>query len=86
VVVDVGALAGWLAALGTIGSVIAGVIKFLQKINQIDTKLDSIKKEQHYIAKGTLASLKGLKEKGCNGPVTEALDELEDHILEQAHK
>ena len=42
-------------------------------------------KRKHYIAKGTLGSLKGLKEKGCNGPVTEFLDELEDHILEQAH-
>ncbi|NCB31885.1 MAG: hypothetical protein EOM66_10825, partial [Clostridia bacterium] len=31
----IGSMAGWLAALGTIGSVIAGVIKFLQKINQI---------------------------------------------------
>lgn len=84
--VDIGLLAEWVAALGTVGSVVVGLIKFLQKITSIDAKLDSIKKEQHFIAKGTLASLKGLKEQGCNGPVTEALEELDEYILEQAHK
>lgn len=85
-VVDVGALAGWIAALGTIGGVVIAVFKFMQKINRMDAKLDSIMAEQQHIAKGTLAALKGLKEQGCNGPVTEALNELEEHIFQQAHK
>lgn len=85
-VIDIGQLAEWLIALGVIGGAIVGPIKFLQKITSIDAKLDSIKQEQHLITKGTLASLKGLKEQGCNGPVTEALEELDEYILKQAHK
>jgi len=33
-----------------------------------------------------LACLMGLKEQGCNGPVTEAINQLEKHINKQAHK
>jgi len=34
---------------------------------------------------GVLACLKGLKEQGCNGPVTEAINKLEKHLNEKAH-
>ena len=30
--------------------------------------------------------MKGLKEKGCNGPVTAALDKLEKHLNQAAHE
>ena len=85
-VVDVGALASWIAALSAIGGVVFAVFKFMAKINRMDKKLDSIMLEQQHIAKGTLAALKGLKEQGCNGPVSDALEELEGHIFQQAHK
>ena len=85
-IVDFGLLAQWIGALTVIGGVVVGVIKFVQKINRMDKKLDSIMTEQKHIAKGTLAALKGLKEQGCNGPVTEALGELENHIFEHAHE
>lgn len=85
-VVDVGALASWIATLSVIGGVVFAVFKFMVKINRMDKKLDSIMVEQQHIAKGTLAALKGLKEQGCNGPVSEALEELEAHIFQQAHK
>lgn len=84
--VDIGALAQWIGALGVIGGVAVGIAKFFRKLTRMDTKLDTIMTEQRHIAKGTLAALKGLKEQGCNGPVTEALSELEAHIFEQAHK
>lgn len=84
--IDVGALAGWIGALTTIGGVVVGIVKFFQKLSRMDLKLDTIMTEQRHIAKGTLAALKGLHEQGCNGPVTEALVELEEHIFEQAHK
>ena len=32
-----------------------------------------------------LACLKGLKEQGCNGPVTEAIGKVEKHINQKAH-
>ncbi|MCI6451727.1 MAG: branched-chain amino acid ABC transporter permease, partial [Hungatella sp.] len=35
---------------------------------------------------GVLACLKGMKEQGCNGPVTEAINKIEKHINQQAHE
>ena len=43
-------------------------------------------KEQTLLTYGILACLKGLKEQGCNGPVTEAINKIEKHLNEQAHK
>lgn len=33
-----------------------------------------------------LACLKGLKEQGCDGPVTSAINQIEKYINKQAHK
>lgn len=44
-----------------------------------------IKQEQRILTEGILACLKGLSEKGCNGPVTEAIDKIEDHLNQRAH-
>ena len=35
---------------------------------------------------GLKACLVGMQEQGCNGPVTQALDALEKHLNNQAHK
>ena len=46
----------------------------------------SIKEEQTLLVFGVLACLKGLSEQGCNGPVSEAINKLEKHLNEKAHK
>ena len=46
----------------------------------------SCHEEQTLIIYGLLACLKGLKEQGCNGPVTEAIDKIEKHINIKAHE
>lgn len=48
-------------------------------------EMEKIKSEQCLLIYGILACLKGLKEQGCNGPVTEAIDKIEKHINKQAH-
>ena len=48
--------------------------------------MDGIKQEQTLIVYGLLACLKGLKEQGCNGPVTEAINMIEKHLNEKAHE
>lgn len=48
--------------------------------------MDSMKQEQTLIVYGLLACLKGLKEQGCNGPVTEAINKIEKHINQKAHQ
>jgi hypothetical protein len=50
------------------------------------TEIKEIKEEQTILTYGILACLKGLHEKGCNGPVTEAIMEIERHLNENAHK
>lgn len=44
-----------------------------------------MKEEQCLLTYGTLACLKGLKELGCNGAVTEAIDKMEKHLNKAAH-
>lgn len=46
----------------------------------------AIKNEQQILTYGILACLKGLKEQGCNGPVTEAITRIEKHLNQRAHE
>ena len=77
--------AALLTALGVIGGVVLWGIKFVDRQKKQDHELAAIRKEQTLICYGVLACLKGLKEQGCNGPVTAALDKLEKHLNEAAH-
>lgn len=88
------------AVLGGAGTILAFVIKgvrWFDRQKKQDTDLvaikkkheediKSIQKEQTLIVYGLLACLKGLQEKGCNGPVTEAIDKLEKYLNIEAHK
>ncbi len=47
---------------------------------------EAIQTEQKVMVYGLLACLKGLAEKGCNGPVSEAIVTLEKHINQKAHR
>lgn len=78
-------IAAVLTALGVIGGVVVWCIKFVQRNDRQDKELAAIRNEQTVICYGVLACLKGLKEQGCNGPVTAALDKLEKHLNEAAH-
>ena len=51
-----------------------------------NSDMDSMKQEQTLIVYGLLACLKGLKEQGCNGPVTEAINKIEKHLNQMAHQ
>ncbi len=55
------------------------------KENNQDEEIQSIKDEQEILTKGILACLKGLQERGCNGPVTSAIKEIEEHLNKKAH-
>ncbi len=79
-------IAAVLSALGGIGGVAVWCIKFVDRQKRQDKELLAIRKEQTLICYGVLACLKGLKEQGCNGPVTAALDKLEKHLNEAAHE
>lgn len=79
-------LAALLTALGVIGGVVVCGIKFISRQQKQDKELAAIRKEQTLICYGILACLRGLKEQGCDGPVTEALGKLEKHLNQAAHE
>ena len=59
-------------------------IKELKSTHNKDIK--ELKEEQTVLTYGILACLKGLKEQGCNGPVTEAITKIEKHLNQKAHE
>lgn len=79
-------VAAVITALGVIFGVIFGVYRWYLKQNKKDDDIKTIKEEQTLLTYGVLACLKGLKEQGCDGPVTTAIDQIEKHINKQAHK
>lgn len=72
------------------GAVVFGAVfavhKWVLKQNAQDDEIKALKEEQTIICYGVLAALKGLKEQGCNGPVTEAINEMEKHLNKKAHQ
>ncbi len=81
-----------LTALGVIGGVALWCVRFVDHNKEQDKELAAIRKEQTTIRKeqtllcfGVMACLKGLKEQGCNGPVTETLSRFEKHLNKAAH-
>lgn len=79
-------IASVITALGVIFGVFTSFHRWYLKNEKQDTSIKDIKEEQSILTKGVLACLKGLKEQGCNGPVTDAIHEIENHINKQAHK
>jgi phosphoglycolate phosphatase-like HAD superfamily hydrolase len=59
-------------------------IKRLKKHHEDDIK--AIKEEQTLLVEGVLACLLGLQEKGCNGPVTKAIDKYTEYLNKKAHE
>lgn len=59
-------------------------IKSLRKHHEEDMAV--IKEENTLLVFGILACLKGLREQGCNGPVTETIDKIEKYLNQKAHK
>lgn len=86
-----------LASTIAIATIFAKGVRWVDKQEQQDgdiralrathiSDMDAIKHEQTLIIYGLLACLKGLKEQGCNGPVTEAIDRIEKHLNQKAHE
>lgn len=75
-----------LTALGTLITAIIAAYKWYARQNKQDKDIAKMKEEQCLLTYGLLACLKGLKEQGCNGPVTEAIDKIEKHINKAAHE
>lgn len=89
-------IASVLGALTAIGAVAYKIIKWFQAQQKQTADIEDLKKQEKEDIKAmedelclltyaVLACLKGLKEQGCNGPVTEAIGKIEKHINQKAH-
>lgn len=72
-------------AIITIFAAVFAVYRWYLKQNKQDVEIMKMKKEQCLLTYGVLACLKGLREQGCNGPVSEAITKIEKHINQEAH-
>ncbi|MCD8313122.1 MAG: hypothetical protein LUC24_03090, partial [Bacteroidales bacterium] len=67
-------IASLITAIGVIVGVFIAIHNWYLKQEKKDVDIQSLKEEQELLTYGVLACLKGLKEKGCDGPVTTAID------------
>lgn len=79
-------LAETLASVGALLTLIIGVYKVYARDKRQSQVIAEMQSEQTLICYGVLACLKGLKEQGCNGPVTDALTRMEKHLNKAAHE
>lgn len=64
----------------------ANDIKVLnEEVGRLKSEVADSKEERLILLKGQLACLKGLKEQGCNGPVTHAIDDIENYLMTKSH-
>ena len=78
--------AALLTAAGTLLGTYNRAYRWGRRQESQDSAIRQIKDEQSLLTYGVLACLKGLKEQGCNGPVTEAIGKIEKHLNETAHR
>lgn len=74
-----------MSSLSIIVGVFISIYKFIERDKHQQNEISAIKREQTLICEGIVACLKGLKEQGCNGPVTVALTKMEEHLNQAAH-
>ena len=86
-----------IGALTAIGALLVSIVRFIDRQKVLEKELvelralhcsdmGNLNEEQRLLMYGVLACLKGLKEQGCNGPVTEAINTLEKYINKKAHE
>lgn len=79
-------LAALLSALGAIIGIIIMVYKYVESDTKQTAAIKRIEDEQTLICYGLKGALEGLIEQGCDGPCKDALDRLEKHLNQSAHR
>ena len=74
-----------LTALYTLINYFVKGYKWIDRQNKQEKEIKDMKEEQELLTYGVLACLKGLKEQGCDGAVTDAINKMEKHLNEKAH-
>lgn len=56
------------------------------EVGNLKSEVLNSKEERLILLKGQLACLKGLKEQGCNGAVTNAISNIEEYLINKSHE
>lgn len=71
-------------------NIIDNIKERLSKLEEEDkvqnSDIEESKQERLILLQGQLACLKGLKEQGCNGPVTKAILDIENYLIKKSHE
>lgn len=78
--------AAFVGAVSALLGALFAAYRWYQRQNKQDWDIKGIKEEMCLLTYGVLACLQGLKEQGCDGAVTAAIDKIEKHINQEAHK
>ena len=73
-------------ALGVLVGLVLSIYRFYVRQKAQDRELAAVRSELTLLCYGVRACLCGMREQGCNGPVTEALNKLDKHLNQAAHK
>ena len=86
-----------IAAMLSIYAFVSKVVLWIDKQNQQEQEIERLKKhhdqdikelkeEQTLLVEGILACLQGLQERGCNGPVSLAIEKYTNYLNAKAHQ
>ena len=78
--------ASLLAALGALTGAIIAVFKVIENNKRQNEVIASMQEEQTIICYALRGALEGLIEQGCDGPCKDALEKLNKHLNQAAHK
>lgn len=74
-----------LTAFASVGGIVLAILKWIQRQNQQDEDIESIKKENTIICYSLLCCLDGLEQLGANHSVPKAKDKLMKHLNLESH-
>ena len=77
--------AALVGAVSALAALLAKLVHWIDRQKAQDRELRDVQSELTLLTYGVLACLKGLKERGCNGPVTEAIQKIEKRLNQEAH-
>ena len=83
VIIKLASLAG---ALGALGGMVIALYRQYESNKRQSEVIREMQEEQTVICYGLRGALQGLIEKGCDGPCKDALQMLDKHLNQSAHR
>lgn len=82
ITIDTSKLMAILSLATAVGGLLAGVINLIIRFRKLEKHDKQDHETQIVILEALFAVLDGLKQQGCNGPVTEAREKLRKRVIE----